>query len=124
MTPGLTDAERVRIAEAEGYIPAPRKHYWRKDEVWWNRPNGGHACKFAQLPDYGGSLDAMHEAEKTLREGQALKYYELLSDSATHLVLSDDPTCAASFWTYHASALQRARAFLAVLDAKEGRKDE
>lgn len=57
MTP---EAQRIAIAEAVGYWFGADED---SPEEYWHHPEGGSAgC----LPDYLGSLDAMHEAENTL----------------------------------------------------------
>jgi hypothetical protein len=108
----ITQQQRIQIAEACGYVPVPRNHYWTKDESWWNRPNGGHACERAELPDYGDDLNACHEMEKTLNAVQQIRYAKLLHkphDSQRHYL-------HAEFDVLHATAEQRCLAFLEVIN--------
>lgn len=101
MTP---EAQRIAIAEACGWKP----DYYDEDsgnrtDVWKN-PRGFIQC----LPDYLNDLNAMHEAEKTLKAIQWDAYCDWLGGS-----LYD---CA------HASAASRADALLRTIGKWEGDK--
>lgn len=63
-------------------------------------------------PDWCNDLNAMHEAEKTLIEGfeDEPESSELWSDYQTNLIIA----CPA-YLSYHATARQRAEAFLRTL---------
>lgn len=87
------DAQRIAIAEACGLGD------------YGTRMSGWHENEIAALPDYLGDLNAMHEAEATLRFDDRHRYIDLLGE------------------TYHdswefctATATQRAEAFLRTLD--------
>ena len=58
------------------------------------------------LPDYLNDLNAMHEAEKTLRNEQRFEFYKQLLKAC-----EDSETVN----TIHATAAQRAEAFLKTL---------
>ncbi len=108
------EQQRIKIAEACGW---KRRDYvnchgvtvqdWVKEnEVIYGTEN---------LPDYLNDLNAMHEAEKVLNREQIHKYL----DELEHLVARDQkflPTVAWLNWlSLHATAVQRAEAFLKTL---------
>jgi hypothetical protein len=74
------------------------------------------------LPDYVGSLDAMAEAEKLLTRDDAHEYHDHLIE----IVREAAPLCSqceagepwAKRWTFHATALQRAIAFILCKQAR------
>lgn len=106
----MTDLEtlRVRVAELCGYVSGPHPHYldrrvWRKGK--WSGPT-------VDLPDYTGSLNAMHEAEKLLTDNGRVCYLSRLLDSEGEAEMT-----WASIAAVMASAEQRARAFVAVMSA-------
>lgn len=59
------------------------------------------------LPDYGGDLNAMHEAELTMGRFQAYAYRQTLSTIGKDM--------GPSFYLCHATAAQKAEAFLRSL---------
>jgi hypothetical protein len=66
------------------------------------------------LPDYCNDLNAMHEAEKVLTEPQQSTYAQLLHAAhKRHYLLAD-------FCVAHATAAQRAEAFLRTINKWEG----
>jgi len=75
---------------------------WPESKVWWYHH---------QLPNYCHSLDQMHEAEKTLSISETEHFMETILD-----VINIPRTCygtaRAAFLTCHATARQRAEAFL------------
>ncbi len=105
MTP---EQKRIKIAEACGW-----KNIRELDDlypdgsvacgVWWQgeNPNGQDGDL---IPDYFNDLNAMHEAEKVLTDGQSATYQRALETSRRF-------TGAAEFYTFHATATQRAEAF-------------
>ena len=96
------EQQRIAIAEACGWA-----------NIRWNgvRYNWvGHRPETARddyaLPDYLNNLNAMHEAEKTMGDAQLwVEYQSYLSDAMEHVG-----------WLYHATAAQRAEAFLRTLN--------
>ena len=66
------------------------------------------------IPNYHGDLNAMHEAEKMLSREQVLKYqdhlFKLVCTLDTLFPATRD--CAMQGFIYHATAAQRAEAFL------------
>lgn len=96
------DTQQIAIAEACGYKwPGLRE---KKDSIGWML-NGQY---IPRLPDYLNSLDAMHEAEKTLSPNDR---YEFIG----YLFGPDNDE-----WNIvHATAAQRAEAFLKTLNLWE-----
>lgn len=97
----------VAIAEVCGWV---KKREIEPGEWVWLHPEyktiRGQGC----IPDYLNDLNAMHEAEKTLTPEQRDIYYDYLSDISAQYnqgVRVDD-----AWGTYHATAPQRAEAFL------------
>jgi hypothetical protein len=96
------EQQRIAIAEACGWT-----------NIRWNgvRYNWvGHRPETARddyaLPDYLNDLNAMHDAEKTMGDAQLwVEYQSYLSDAMEHVG-----------WLYHATAAQRAKAFLKTLN--------
>lgn len=64
MTP---EAQRIAIAEACGW--KPKGHYWK-------RPQHKTGDALRMLPDFLNDLNAMHEAEKVLKDEQLSEYIE------------------------------------------------
>lgn len=96
MTP---EAQQIAIAEA-----CPGIAQWEPDIGEWLVPCPGGRCSFDPLHD----LNAMHEAEKVLTLEQRVAYI------ATLLPLTG--TVQQDLWyTAHATAAERAEAFLRTL---------
>ena len=91
--------QRIAIAEACGW-----KTGYRDPEAWH------------PLPDFLHDLNAMHEAEKVLI-GDEPENSELWCDFQTNLVIA----CPA-YLSYHATASQRAEAFLRTIGKWEEAK--
>lgn len=120
------EAQRIAIAEACG---------WK----WIDHPDTLAATKSFTLPgkwvinplrkldsphyapDYLNSLDAMHEAEKWLTPEQQLEYSKNLHRLIAKIDIPnfDD---AIETWTWHATASQRAEAFLRTIGKWEDDK--
>ena len=102
MTP---EQQRIAIAEACGCIDIHED-----GSVWEIPPTMRKYVGDRQyvvtdwLPDYLNDLNAMHEAEKVLTEKQQDRYYAELSKNGTW------------FQCLHATASQRAEAFLKTID--------
>ena len=88
----------VAIAEACG---------WDSDDI----ARGYTLCQFTEdVPDYCNDLNAMHEVEKTMGDPQLwVEYQSYLSDAMGHVG-----------WIYHATAAERAEAFLKTIGKWEG----
>jgi hypothetical protein len=83
---------------------------WTDSEDWWMCPKGVLRLK-CDIPDYCNDLNAMHEAEKILSDQQADAYTTTLC-----LEVQPEPKL------YHATAAQRAEAFLRTLGKWEESK--
>lgn len=106
MTP---EAQRIKIAEACGW----KFHTHQDSDVpQWHDASGKVRHGF-ELPDYLHSLDAMHEAEKVLNEVKAVQFCNWL-----HTVVRDrSPVLEVTeYLKIHATAAQRAEAFLRTLN--------
>lgn len=105
------EAQRIAIAEACGWLHVGKPNSYYKD-VWFSPDHQfgdiGGEHNLNELPDYLNDLNAMHEAEKVLwgrNDWSACKYQEILQTQVM-------PT---SSWTWHATAAQRAEAFLRTI---------
>jgi hypothetical protein len=95
------DKQRIAIAEACGIThgePHPI------DAGWFDDTDGG----WRELPDYLADLNAMHEAEKVLTYEQLDDYYFGLAKRMVR--------------PFHATAAQRAEAFLCAIGKWEEAK--
>ena len=101
MTP---QEQNIAIAEACGWKPKTYGPEWHQSET--------------KLPSYTTDLNAMHEAEKTLIGPQAI-FYERTIDSLVRGQATTQPgdryPKAASVCAWHATAAQRAEAFLKTI---------
>lgn len=107
MTP---EQQRIKIAEACGYIGP-----FETSEEWHDEGEGAFQAAILrdslsrQVPDYLADLNAMHQAEKVLTAEQRGEFPDYLPyDSNTARP------------TYHATAAQRAEAFLRTIGKWEG----
>lgn len=69
-------------------------------------------------PDYGKDLNAMHDAEQTLDEGQCGKYHEFIDDLQAYATQDrgeDGPSYPAQDYWFHSTAAQRREAFLRTI---------
>jgi hypothetical protein len=102
---------RIKIAEACGWRHEPSRGDW-----CFQSPDGRYWHTSAGIPDYLNDLNAMHEAEKVLSDGQRMTYYGHLV-SIARKSLGIDP-CESHYqpkFTTHATAAQRAEAFLCTV---------
>lgn len=96
------EKQRIKIAEACG---------WKK----WDGENTAYPLGYlyeSETPDYLNDLNAMHEAEKVLTEGQRRTFFFHLFGTQR---LDDSDLWKA----VHATAAQRAEAFLRTLNLWE-----
>lgn len=100
------------MSEQEINIAIAESCGWRPDKrgLGWLSPHGYYAPE----PDYCNDLNAMHETEKILTEEQCAFFRVHLRER-----LEDHP---ASRYLWHATARQRAEAFLRTLGKWEGTK--
>ena len=108
------EQQRIKIAEACGYIRDEASDCWRKDGLCYFVEDPHH---LKQLPDCLKDLNAMHEAEKTLREMQTIAFIDRLGE------IVDQGGIVGSYgeiWNMlSATAAQRAEAFLRTLNLWE-----
>lgn len=91
------EQQRIAIAEACGWKPAPRGRWKLNERVERFRP------------DYLNDLNAMHEAEKDLILKQQMLYQSMIGKVTGN-------KCPALFGQIHTTAAQRAEAFLKTLN--------
>ena len=101
-------AQRIAIAEACGWVHLnPSPNYWD-----WHHPVIGWAL-ISELPDYINDLNAMHEAEKVLTDHQRRTFNHNLESVVCGNCERDSED---RFWVIHATAAQRAEAFLRTIN--------
>jgi hypothetical protein len=109
------EKQRVAIAQACGWKDCDINWSRSKQEdlllgsqpIFYNGKIISYLCD-QTIPDYPADLNAMHEAEKMLTPEQHIDYMEWLG------MCSDD--YGRKVWAYvHATASQRAKAFLRTL---------
>jgi hypothetical protein len=121
MTP---EKQRIAIAKACGlnpvtvpFIPRDMKSghqgcWFTADAAAHMRSTYPHGAAPKVIPNYLSDLNAMHEAEKILSSEQCYEYRRIL-DSPTNFV---EGVHAARYYTFNATASQRAEAFLRTLN--------
>ena len=99
----------LAIAEACGWTDISQ--YTQAVDGWYGHEpeNGLHS----QVPNYCNDLNAMHEAEKQMRNGDWTRYCQYLAEYGGGTV---------RFVSVHATAQSRAEAFLKTLGKWEGAK--
>jgi len=112
------EQQRIAIAEACGWTKVIGGLQPRGDSTpkWWRCPKGR---ELRSIPDYLNDLNAMHDAEKTLSEKRIRSYAFTLAQ-----VLDTSPTVDLDdqFLNIHATAAQRAEAFLRTINKWEETK--
>ena len=111
MTP---DEQRIKVAELCGWVREDRKpiHVVQlTPEGWLNSSNGGWYGGQAHdvLPDYLNDLNAMHDAEDAFTVEQQILFEE-------HLVEIVENWKHCNWLIIHATATQRAEAFVLAMD--------
>jgi hypothetical protein len=109
----MTDKQiNIAIAEACG---------WSKDDI----ERGYTLCQFSEnIPDYCNDLNAMHEAEATLNYEQAEQHEDELYDICYKENFHKEYPLPFRFAVAHATAQQRAEAFLKTIGKwKEARSE-
>ena len=118
MTP---EEQRIAIAEALGLFRI--KPLWRTTRkgkesldgvvLWYCSEHMGGAATYDRVPDYINDLNAMHEAEKVLREMQTMTYLDRLGEIVSQGM--GEGSYGEVWNILHATAAQRAEAFLKTL---------
>jgi hypothetical protein len=129
------EQQRIKIAEACGWKRKPKFDYTRlrpgtvdameRIEMWGT--DNGHLIPFDKIPDYLHSLDAMHEAEKGLLAKHLPHYAAGIRNVLERAIMQSESTPIAGVYEWHATAAQRAEAFLRTLgkwDADKGGKGD
>lgn len=108
--------QRIAIAEACGWQFANSHSPETKETaiMCWVRP-GNSFWQTEKLPDYFNDLNAMHDAEMSLNPDQQKRFIEYLIEGEAH-----DEYCTEMLWdsswvAAHATAAQRAEAFLRTI---------
>jgi len=109
-----TDQQRIAIAEACGWTEIRCLRLYAGDQdLWGNKLIGGEKRR-NRLPNYLGDLNACHEMEQVLTQEQMIDYSRHVGKLATsHLPASR--AAWMDFKLIHATAAQRAEAFLRTL---------
>lgn len=110
--------QRMAIAESALWIKPDKQISYTHPEWWWMQPDGR---QMNWVPDYLNDLNAMAEAEKVLTHAQCIAYHECLNHIQATDTQERDGVIeyqAQDFW-FHATAPQRAEAFLRTLNLWE-----
>jgi hypothetical protein len=109
------ERQRIAIAEACGWkLVEDNPDY----EPYWEDPKGNMIAKVGsknRLPDYLNDLNAMHEAEEKLPLKKQMLYQGMIGKVTGN-------KCPALFGQIHATAAQRAEAFLRTISKWEETK--
>lgn len=116
MTP---EAQRIAIAQACGWEPCEPKKMPGTKAAWLGithafRKNGAYYRGLNSIPNYLNDLNAMHEAELSLDWPQKEKFRSILANKFH--TLDDEGWALAHSKAIHATAAQRAEAFLRTLN--------
>ena len=115
MTP---EQQRIKIAGWVGWRFEPTSDGIPE----WHRPDGSVDLS-GLLPDYLNSLDAMHEAERTLTHSQGLSHFRILRDRfATVMGPKGSVIGVNDYLLVTATAAQRAEALLRTIGKWEEEK--
>lgn len=117
MTP---EEQRIAIAEARGWDCDPEEaHEWGSRGQWAKHATltGGALVSLnMEVPNYPKDLNAMHEAEKVLLLGSAKQVIHATNRYTDQLCRIMGCMDTALFQFTHATAAQRAEAFLRTLE--------
>ena len=104
----------IAIAEACGWndVQRPNNEFGRRAYGWMRTEHGNRTLE-TQIPNYCNDLNAMHEAEKRMRSGDWTRYCQYLAEYGGGTV---------RFVSVHATAQNRAKAFLKTIGKWEGEK--
>jgi hypothetical protein len=114
MTP---EQQRIAIAEACEWYPIKYTQDGYADAYKWAHPDGRIGWGLSAVPNYTGDLNAMHEAEKVLTRDQQGIYEVILRETVCGKSgFWYVPHACEVFAVSHATATQRAEAFLRTLN--------
>ena len=123
MTP---EAQRIAIAEACGYSDVSFDHMEQVDidsrsiQMWTQWMGEKHGVRI-QVPAYVNDLNAMHEAEKVLNHTDRYQFGKALC-SLLKIDTDGGLDVVDIYYACHATAAQRAEAFLRTLGKWEASK--
>jgi hypothetical protein len=103
----------IAIAEACGWKYENNETHAPDGSFWWS--------KELEIPDYCNDLNAMHEAENRLLSNEKESYWNQLYDQCDRTVFS---RVEDNYKMLHATATQRAEAFLRTINKWEGGSDD
>jgi hypothetical protein len=106
--------QRIAIAEACGWRPYGNKTTWENGQTYGVPPNGND--EWLQFPNYTEDLNAMHEACLKLNRFQKQTFFRALQGVCSTSQKERAPTYAQEYELIHATAPQRAEAFLRSLN--------
>ena len=124
MTP---EAQRIAIAEAFGWTQLKPHSLYPERLVGMlpkQHPNY-HASNSPcdTVPDYLSDLNAMHEAEDVLSDARVQRYVDHLANVTNAHLETNGVRYGVNYWSiYHATASQRAEAFLRTLNLWDDNK--
>ena len=106
------EAQQIAIAEACGFTETEP---WLDGRRCFERSDSNAGWELDSIPDYLNDLNAMHEAEMSLNPDQQKRFIEYLIEGEAH-----DEYCTEMLWdsswvAAHATAAQRAEAFLRAI---------
>ena len=108
----LTDREkRIKVAECAGW----KRTHFRTDAFWFMEHVS--TVHVTDLPDYLNDLNAMHEAEKVLEPAQWRGFVCNIIDILLIDIALDRFELNDHFTFIHATAAQRAKAFVLTLSS-------
>lgn len=96
-----------------------KKQGWSMPETWIMRPDGTLVFRH-NIPDYCNDLNAMHEAEKVFTYEEAQQFEGELCGICGSENLHKEYPLPFEFSVAHATASQRAEAFLRTIGKWEG----
>jgi hypothetical protein len=109
-------AQRIAIAEACGWTYT-RATLLEKPLEFWTKPDAPRGYSDGSSPpDYLNDLNAMHEAERTLDYGQRSEFRAIIKNRFTPDRDRFTPQDQFEAVICHATAAQRAEAFLRTLN--------
>lgn len=114
-----SEEQRIAIAEACGWLDIHRGSRKRNrtpegNTLWATKdaPTINYGREYSVVPDYLNDLNAMHEVEKVLN----VETFEGVYAPTLETIVRRDKVTLSRWLTCHATAAQRAEAFLRTLN--------
>lgn len=111
----------IAMAKACGWREEPEPIGSFNATAWWHN-NYRYPSSVMPVPDYCNDLNAMHEAEKVLDYEQCEAFVDTITDTVHAANRERDYEFPWGFTRIHATAKQRAEAFLRTLGKWEEAK--